>query len=226
MCFISLLLQKRVVQMSVRGETCLRMTHVHEFTYICHTEGLHWQYPAIWKPSFMKWRLDNKQSKILQPLVSDKCLSLLYGETDLLSSKHDIKGLGFVVIFWEFCFSCMGERFSFTLEQRGKDVENKHREQILLEWLYRVTQWWDVVLGYLSQRYLSDLPWQFMQQIAEVAWGPDSGSTSSLECLCPPVCPCLLGCLSMNHYRHPDPGRKTEVTRKISPVSRKRQEYF
>lgn len=32
--------------------------------------------------------------------------------------------------------------------------------------------------------------------------------------------------MSMNHDMHPMPGRKTEVLREISPVSRKRQQYF
>ncbi|TRZ24598.1 hypothetical protein HGM15179_002485, partial [Zosterops borbonicus] len=35
-----------------------------------------------------------------------------------LSSKNDIKDLGFVMTLWEFCFPCEEERFAFMLEKR------------------------------------------------------------------------------------------------------------
>lgn len=125
MCLISLLLQERVVQMGARGETCLWMTHVfmynHEFTYICHTRGLHWQHPAILKPTFMKGRLENKQSKFSTLLsLTRVCPFSTVRLTYWLSSKNDIKGSSLVVIFWEFCFPCVEKTFAFTPEKDGR----------------------------------------------------------------------------------------------------------
>lgn len=200
----------------------------HEFTLFCHARGLHCQYPAILKPSFMKGRLENKQrfSNLLS--LTRVCPFSTVRLTYWLSSKNCIKSLGFVVIFWESCFPCVEEGFAFTLEQRWRDVENKHREKILLEWLYKITQWWDVVLGYLWEVPL----WSSLATHAANI----RSSLSSRCCKCIRLGVLLSSCVSMfvgicvypyvNHDMRSMPGRKTEVPRKISPVSRKRQQYF
>lgn len=201
----------------------------HEFTLICHARGLHCQYPAILKPSFMKGRLENKQSKILQPPVSDKGLSLLYSETDLLAFQQELyQESGLCSDLLGVLFPLCGGEVCFYLEQRWRDVENKHREKILSEWLYKITQWWDVVLGYLSEVPL----WSSLATHAANI----RSSLSSRCCTCIRLGVPLSSCVSMfvgicvypyvNHDMRSMPGRKTEVPRKISPMSRKRQQYF
>lgn len=78
----------------------------------------------------MKGRLENKQSKILQPPVSDKGLSLLYSETDLLAFQQelyqesglcsDLLGVLFPLCEGEVCFYPRTE-----MEGRGEQAQGE-----------------------------------------------------------------------------------------------------